>query len=146
MLNYSQKVLDHFKNPRNVGKLKKADGVGEVGNLVCGDVMRLYIKVKDEKIEDIKFETYGCAAAIATSSVITEMVKGKTVKEVLKMSNKDIIDKLGGLPPIKVHCSLLSIDALSEAIWDYYKKTGKRIQKGLKEKHERIAKLRKIRA
>ncbi len=144
MFNYSQKVLDHFKNPRNVGKLKKADGVGEVGNLVCGDVMRLYIKVKDEKIEDIKFETYGCAAAIATSSVITEMVKGKTLEEVLKMSNKDIIDKLGGLPPIKVHCSLLSVDALSEAIWDYYKKSGKRIPKELKERHERIAKLRKV--
>jgi nitrogen fixation NifU-like protein len=144
MLNYSQKVLDHFKNPRNVGKLEKADGVGEVGNLVCGDVMRLFIRVEDEVIKEISFETYGCAAAIATSSVITEMVKGKTISEVLKMSNKDIIDNLDGLPPIKIHCSLLSVDALSEAIWDYYQKKGKRVPKELKKRHERIEKLRKI--
>lgn len=144
MLNYSQKVLDHFKNPRNVGKLEKADGVGEVGNLVCGDVMRLFIRVEDEVIKEISFETYGCAAAIATSSVITEMVKGKTISEVLKMSNKDIIDNLDGLPPIKIHCSLLSVDALSEAIWDYYQKKEKRVPKELKKRHERIEKLRKI--
>ncbi len=144
MLRYSQKVLDHFKNPKNVGKIENADGVGEVGNMVCGDVMKLYIKIKGEVIEKVKFETYGCVAAIATSSVITEMVKGKTIEQVLKMNNKDIIDGLGGLPPIKIHCSLLSVDALVEAIWDYYQKKGKKVPKELETRHERIAKLRKV--
>jgi len=138
MIAYSKKVLDHLANPRNVGKIEGADGKGEVGNVVCGDVMKLYIKVKDEVIEEISFETYGCAAAIATSSVITEMVKGKKITEVLKMKNSDILKALDGLPPIKIHCSLLSVDALSEAIWDYLKKNGKKIPEELEERHERI--------
>ena len=137
-MNYSEKVLEHFRNPRNVGKIKNPSGVGEVGNLRCGDIMRLYIKVAGEVIEDVKFETYGCAAAIATSSVITEMVKGKRIAEVLKMENGDIVRELGGLPPIKIHCSLLSVDALTEAIWDYYKREGKKPGENLRKRHERI--------
>ena len=143
MISYSKKVLDHLANPRNVGKIKGANGMGEVGNVVCGDVMRLYIRVKDAVIEEVSFETYGCAAAIATSSVITEMVKGKKIAEVLKMKNSDILKALDGLPPIKIHCSLLSVDALSEAIWDYLKKNGKKIPGELKKRHERITKLGK---
>ena len=122
-MNYSKKVLEHFRHPKNVGKIRQADGVGEVGNLVCGDIMRLYIKVKEEVIEDVKFETYGCAAAIATSSVVSEMAKGKKIDEVLKMNNRDIIRALGGLPPIKIHCSLLALEALKAAIGDYKKKS-----------------------
>jgi nitrogen fixation NifU-like protein len=122
MLKYSRKVLCHFKTPHNVGKIKNADGVGEVGNMVCGDVMKLYIKVKDEVIIDVKFETYGCAAAVATSSVITDLVKGKTIAEALKMDNKKVIESLGYLPPAKIHCSLLSVEALKKAIEDYKKK------------------------
>ena len=125
MIAYSKKVLDHLANPRNVGKIVGANGVGEVGNVVCGDVMKLYIKVEDEVIKEISFETYGCAAAIATSSVITEMVKGKKITEVLKMKNSDILKALDGLPPIKIHCSLLSVDALRAAIEDYRRKLRK---------------------
>ena len=143
MIAYSKKVLDHLANPRNVGKIKGANGTGEVGNVVCGDVMKLYIKVKDGVIKEIGFETYGCAAAIATSSVITEMVKGKKITEVSRMENSDILKALAGLPPLKIHCSLLSVDALSEAIWDYLKKNKKKIPKGLKKRHERIMKLEK---
>jgi len=143
-MNYSKKVMKHFRKPHNVGKIKDASGVGEVGNLVCGDMMKLYIKVKDEVLIDVKFETYGCAAAIATSSVITDLVKGKKIGKVLKMSNKDIIDELGGLPPIKIHCSLLSVEALTEAIWDYYKKEGKKVPEELRERHEVIAKMRQV--
>lgn len=142
-MNYSKKVLEHFRNPCNVGKIRNPDGTGEVGNLVCGDVMRLYIKVADDVIEDVKFETYGCAAAIATSSVITEMVKGKKIAEVLEMSNGDVVNELGGLPPIKIHCSLLSVDALNEAIWDYYKREGKKVPENLRKRHERIVGLKK---
>lgn len=121
---YSKKVLDHFRNPRNYGEMENPDGVGETGNPVCGDVMKLYVKIgKNEKneeiIEDIKFLTYGCAAAIATSSMLTEMVKGKTVKEALKVKEKDIADALGGLPNIKLHCSVLATKALKSAIDDY---------------------------
>ena len=125
MLKYSKKVLCHFRNPNNVGKIKNADGVGEVGNIVCGDVMRLYIKVKNEVIKDVKFETYGCAAAVATSSVITDLVKGKTIEEALKMDKEKIIKSLGYLPPAKIHCSLLSVEALRKAIEDYRKKSGR---------------------
>lgn len=116
---YSKKVLEHFKKPHNVGKIEDADGIGTVGNRACGDVMKLYIKVKDNKIVDIKFETAGCAAAIATSSIITDLAKGKTIEEALKITKDNIVEELEGLPPMKVHCSLLAIDALHAAIKDY---------------------------
>lgn len=120
---YSEKVMDHFQNPRNVGEIKNADGIGEVGNVRCGDIMKLYIKVgKDETIEDIKFQTFGCGAAIATSSIITELVKGKTLSEAVQISNKDVADALDGLPPVKMHCSNLAADALKAAVEDYNKK------------------------
>ena len=119
---YSEKVMDHFKNPRNVGEIENADGVGTVGNPTCGDLMTMYIKVKDEKIEDVKFKTFGCGAAIATSSMATEMAKGKTIKEAMSISRAEVAQNLGGLPPIKMHCSNLAADALHEAIKDYQKK------------------------
>lgn len=123
---YSEKVLDHFKNPRNVGEIKDADGVGSVGNPVCGDMMTMYIKVKDDKIEDIKFKTYGCGAAIATSSMTTELAKGKTLEEAEHISRQSVADALDGLPPVKMHCSNLAADALHEAIKDYRKKEEKK--------------------
>src|SRR4030042_599959 len=107
--NYSKKVLRHFRHPHNLGVIKEASGVGQVGNIACGDVMKLYIKVKENIIKEIKFETYGCAAAIATSSVITDLVKGKTIDEALKMTNEKLGGELEGLPPVKIHCSLLSV-------------------------------------
>jgi nitrogen fixation NifU-like protein len=116
---YSEKVLDHFRNPRNVGEIDDADGVGSVGNPVCGDMMSIYIKVKDDKIEDIKFRTFGCGAAIATTSMTTELAKGKTLDEAMTITRKDVADELGGLPPVKMHCSNLAADALHEAIKDY---------------------------
>jgi len=119
---YNDKVMDHFFHPRNVGEIKNADGTGQVGNPVCGDVMRLTIKVKDDKIEDVKFRTFGCGAAIATSSMVTELVKGLTLDEAMKVSNKAVAEALGGLPPAKLHCSNLAADALHEAIEDYRKK------------------------
>jgi nitrogen fixation NifU-like protein len=119
---YSDKVLDHFKNPRNVGEIKDADGVGTVGNPVCGDMMTMYIKVKDDHITDIKFKTYGCGAAIATSSMTTELAKGKTVDEALEITRQSVADALEGLPPVKMHCSNLAADALHEAIKDYKKR------------------------
>jgi nitrogen fixation NifU-like protein len=119
---YSEKVLEHFKNPRNVGEIKDADGVGTVGNPVCGDMMTMYIKVKDDHITDIKFKTYGCGAAIATSSMTTELAKGKTVNEALEITRQSVADALEGLPPVKMHCSNLAADALHEAIMDYRKK------------------------
>jgi nitrogen fixation NifU-like protein len=119
---YSEKVMDHFNNPRNVGEIKNADGIGEVGNPVCGDIMKIYIKVKDNKITDCKFRTFGCGAAIATSSIITEMVKGKQVDDALKISNKAVAEALGGLPPVKMHCSNLAADGLAKAIEDYKSK------------------------
>jgi len=129
-----------------MGVIKDADGVGEVGNLACGDVMKLYIKVEEGKIKDVKFETYGCAAAIATSSVITDLVKGKTVQEALEMTNKSVIDSLDGLPPIKIHCSLLSVDALNEAIFDYLTKSKKEVPVVLAERHKRMITLQKMEA
>ncbi|MBU4311732.1 MAG: Fe-S cluster assembly scaffold protein NifU [Candidatus Omnitrophica bacterium] len=122
---YSEKVMEHFKNPRNVGEIPDADGIGNVGNPICGDIMRLYLKVKDNIITDAKFKTYGCGAAIATSSMVTELVKGKTVDEALRISNRAVAEALGGLPPIKMHCSLLAEEALKSAIDDYLKKHGK---------------------
>jgi len=119
---YSDKVMDHFRNPRNVGDMPDADGIGHVGNAVCGDIMELYIKVRDNVIVDAKFKTFGCGAAVATSSMVTELVKGKTVDEALKVSNRAVAEALGGLPPIKMHCSLLAEQALKSAITDYYKK------------------------
>jgi nitrogen fixation NifU-like protein len=119
---YSDKVLDHFRNPRNMGEIPNADGVGTVGNPVCGDLMTIYIKVKDNRLEDIKFKTFGCGAAIATSSMITELARGKTLEEGLKISRGDVADNLGGLPPIKMHCSNLAADGLHAAIQDYLKK------------------------
>ncbi len=119
---YTEKVMDHFRNPRNMGEIPNADGVGTVGNPVCGDLMTIYIKVKDDRIEDIKFKTFGCGAAIATSSMITELARGKTFEEALKISRGDVADNLGGLPPIKMHCSNLAADGLHAAIQDYLKK------------------------
>jgi nitrogen fixation NifU-like protein len=119
---YSEKVMDHFMHPRNVGDIADADGIGNVGNPICGDVLRLYIKVKDNKIIDAKFKTFGCAAAIATSSMVTEMVIGKSLQEALDISNKAVAQALGGLPPVKLHCSVLAEQALKAAIEDYYKR------------------------
>ena len=123
---YTEKVKDHFFNPRNVGEIKDADGIGTVGNPRCGDVMTMYIKVKDDKIVDIKFKTYGCAAAIASSSIATELVKGKSIKEAMKLSRNDVADELGGLPEIKMHCSNLAADALKKAISNYQEKQQKK--------------------
>lgn len=119
---YSQKVMEHFKNPRNMGEIPDADGVGTVGNPVCGDMMTIYIKVKDNRLADIKFKTFGCGAAIATSSMITELAKGKTLEEALKITRGDVAYALEGLPPVKMHCSNLAADALHAAIEDYNKK------------------------
>ncbi|MCW4020379.1 MAG: Fe-S cluster assembly scaffold protein NifU [Candidatus Bathyarchaeota archaeon] len=116
---YSEKVMEHFRNPRNMGEISDADGVGTVGNPVCGDLMNIYIKVKDNRIADIKFKTFGCGAAIATSSMITELAKGKTLEEARKITRRDVADSLDGLPPIKMHCSNLAADGLRAAIEDY---------------------------
>lgn len=121
---YSEKVMDHFMHPRNVGDIPNADGIGKVGNPVCGDIMALYIKVEDNKITDAKFKTFGCGAAIATSSMVTELVKGKTIDEAMRISNKAVAEALGGLPPIKMHCSLLAEQALKAALEDYFQKKG----------------------
>lgn len=122
---YSEKVMDHFMHPRNVGELPDANGVGTIGNPVCGDVMRLYVKIEGDKIADVKFKTFGCGAAIATSSMVTEMVKGKSIPEALEISNKAVAEALGGLPPVKMHCSVLAEDALRAAIKDYLVKSGR---------------------
>ncbi len=122
MVMYGKKVMDHFMSPRNVGEIKKADGIGEVGNPVCGDMMTFYIKVKDNKLEDVKFKTFGCGAAIAVSSMVSEIAKGKTIDQALKITNKDVADKLGGLPKNKLHCSNLGADALHKAIENYIEK------------------------
>ncbi len=119
---YSEQVMDHFRNPRNVGAIEDADGTGKVGNPVCGDIMELTIKVEDGRIADAKFRTFGCGAAIATSSMVTELVKGKTIDEALAISNKAVAEALGGLPPVKMHCSVLAEQALRSAIEDYRKK------------------------
>jgi len=123
---YSEKVMEHFRNPRNVGEMENPDGIGYVGNPVCGDIMELYIKVKDGNIVDAKFKTFGCGAAIATSSMVTEMVKGKSIEEALKISNRTVAEALDGLPPVKMHCSVLAEEALKSAIEDYLSKTNKK--------------------
>jgi nitrogen fixation protein NifU and related proteins len=123
---YSEKVMDHFQNPRNVGEIKEADGTGEIGNPVCGDMMSFYIKVKDNIIEDVKFKTFGCGAAIAVSSMVSEMAKGKTLDEAMLITNASVAQELGGLPANKMHCSNLGADALHKAIEDYRKKQGEK--------------------
>ena len=121
---YSDKVMDHFQHPRNVGKLDDADGIGEVGNAKCGDIMRMYIKVKDDVITDCKFNTFGCGSAIATSSMATELIKGKPISEALELSNKAVVEALDGLPAYKMHCSVLAEEAVRAAVKDYYDKNG----------------------
>ncbi len=123
-MEYSAKVLEHFANPHNVGKIDDADGIGEVGNAKCGDIMKIYIKVQDDIITDVKFNTYGCASAIATSSIATDMIKGKPISEALKLTNKAVVEALDGLPAVKVHCSVLAEEAIKAAIKDYYDKNG----------------------
>lgn len=121
---YSEKVMDHFANPRNVGEIEDANAIGEVGNARCGDIMKIYMDIKDDIIQDVKFKTFGCGAAIATSSMATEMVKGKTVEEALQLTNKAVMEALGGLPPEKIHCSVLAEEAIRAAIVDYKKRRG----------------------
>lgn len=121
---YSETVMDHFRNPRNLGHIADADGIGEVGNAKCGDIMRIYLKIKDDIIEDVKFETFGCGSAIASSSMATEMVKGKPLSEALQLSNKAVAEALDGLPAHKLHCSVLAEEAIRDAIRDYYEKNG----------------------
>jgi len=121
---YSEKVMDHFQNPRNVGELADASGIGEVGNAKCGDIMRMYIKVEDGIISDCKFKTFGCGSAIATSSMATELIKGKPLEEALNLSNKAVVEALDGLPPAKIHCSVLAEQAVRAAVKDYYDKNG----------------------
>lgn len=132
-LPYSEKVMDHFMHPRNVGEIPDANGIGNVGNPICGDIMRMYLKIENGIITDAKFKTFGCGAAISTSSMVTEMVKGKTIQEALEISNKTVAEALGGLPPIKMHCSVLAEEALRSALADYYKKQGKEPPFELKE-------------
>lgn len=122
---YNEKVIEHYSNPRNVGEIPDASGVGEVGNPVCGDIMKMYLKIENGIIIDVKFKTFGCGAAIATSSVSTELIKGKTVEDALKLTNKEVVNELGGLPPVKLHCSVLAEEAIKSAIADYYRKEGK---------------------
>ena len=119
---YTETVMDHFMHPRNVGNIENADGVGEVGNAKCGDIMKMYLKIRDNVIEDVKFETFGCGSAIASSSVATEMIKGKTIEEALAVTNKQVVDALGGLPAYKLHCSVLAEEAIKNALKDYYDK------------------------
>ena len=121
---YSEKVMDHFANPRNVGEIENASGVGEVGNAKCGDIMKIYLKIENDIIVDVKFKTFGCGAAVATSSMATEMIKGKTVDEALTLTNKAVVEALDGLPPAKIHCSVLAEEAVKSAVLDYYKKNG----------------------
>lgn len=126
---YTEKVMDHFTNPRNVGEIENASGVGTVGNAKCGDIMRIYLDIdKDEIINDVKFKTFGCGAAVATSSMATELVKGKSVQDALQITNKAVMEALDGLPPVKVHCSLLAEEAIHAALWDYAEKNGIKIE------------------
>lgn len=137
---YTEKVMDHFSNPRNMGEIENADGVGTVGNAKCGDIMRIYLKIEDGIVEDVKFKTFGCGAAIATSSMATELVKGKSVQEALEVTNKAVMEALDGLPRAKVHCSLLAEEALHAALWDYAQKNNIVIE-GLEEPKEDIHEL-----
>ena len=128
---YTETVMDHFMNPRNVGSIENADGIGEVGNAKCGDIMKIYLKIEDNIIKDIKFETFGCGSAIASSSMATEMIKGKTIEEALAVTNKQVVDALGGLPVHKLHCSVLAEEAVKSAIKNYYDKNGIEYDKSL---------------
>ena len=129
-MDYSEKVYDHFTNPRNVGEIPDANGIGEVGNAKCGDIMRMYLDIDEETkiIKECKFKTFGCGAAVATSSMATELVKGKTIQEALEVTNKAVMEALDGLPPVKVHCSLLAEEAIHAALWDYAEKNGIKIE------------------
>lgn len=145
---YTKEVLKHFKHPKNMGRMEKPDGIGRVGNVVCGDLMELYIKVKKVKgkniISDIRFQTFGCVAAISTSSMITSLAKGKTLEDALRITRSDITKSLGGLPAVKQHCSVLAADALTEAVYDYLSKNDLPISKNLSEVHKRIQKETKV--
>ena len=121
---YSEKVMDHFMNPRNVGEIENADGVGEVGNAKCGDIMKIYLKIENDVVVDVKFKTFGCASAIASSSMATELIKGKALSDVLSLTNKAVVEALDGLPPVKVHCSVLAEEAVKAALLDYFTKNG----------------------
>ena len=123
-MNYSEKVMDHFINPRNVGEIEDADGIGEVGNAKCGDIMKMYLKIDGNVITDCKFKTFGCGAAVATSSMATEMIKGKSIDEALQLTNRAVMEALDGLPPVKIHCSVLAEQAVKAALTDYYTKQG----------------------
>ena len=125
---YTDKVMDHFTNPRNVGEIENADGVGTVGNAKCGDIMKIYLKIEDDIIKDVKFKTFGCGAAVATSSMATELIKGKSVDEALELTNKAVVEALGGLPPAKVHCSVLAEEAVRSALIDWAQKNGREIK------------------
>ena len=145
---YSKEVMKHFKTPQNVGKMKKPDALGRAGNVRCGDLMYFYLKIsKDKKgrdiIKDVKFETYGCTIAIANTSLLSTMIKGKTLKEALKVTKEDLVKKFGNVPLIKIHCSLLAVDALAAAAYDYYKKVGQPISPELEARHEQIEKSEK---
>ena len=135
-MQYSEKVMDHFMSPRNVGEIENADGVGTVGNAKCGDIMKIYLKIEDGVIVDCKFKTFGCGAAIATSSMATELIKGHTVEEALKLTNSAVVEALEGLPPVKVHCSVLAEEAVKTAIADYYHKIGKPVDFEIEKAHD----------
>ena len=135
-MNYSEKVMDHFTNPRNVGEIEDADGVGTVGNAKCGDIMKMYLKIEDDVIVDCKFKTFGCGAAIATSSMATQLIKGHTVKEALELTNKVVVEALDGLPPVKVHCSVLAEEAIKTALADYYNKIGRPVDFEIEKSHD----------
>ena len=123
-MQYSKKVMDHFTNPRNVGELEDANGIGEVGNAACGDIMKIYLKIENDTVVDVKFKTFGCGAAVATSSIATEMIKGKHLDEVLELTNSAVVEALDGLPPAKIHCSVLAEEAIKSAVADYYRRSG----------------------
>jgi nitrogen fixation NifU-like protein len=136
---YSDKVMDHFRNPHNYGKMEDADAIGKVGNIVCGDVMWLYLKIDNDVIKDIKFETFGCTAAIATSSMVTDLAVGKTLTEALEITNQKVTDSLDGLPPVKMHCSVLAAEALNEAIYNYLKGHNREVPEIVMTKHDNSA-------
>lgn len=135
-MQYSEKVMDHFTNPRNVGEIENADGVGMVGNAKCGDIMKMYLKIENDIIVDCKFKTFGCGAAIATSSMATELIKGKSIDDALKLTNSAVVEALEGLPPVKVHCSVLAEEAVKTALADYYKKIGRPVDFEIEKSHE----------
>jgi len=142
---YTERVIEHFRKPHNMGKLEDYSAIGKVGNIVCGDVMWLYIKVEPDEsgrdiIRDISWETFGCTAAIATSSMVSDLAKGKTLEEAIEITNRDVADELGGLPPVKMHCSALAADALNEAIYEYLIENGREVPEALRKRHDRVAK------